>query len=204
MKSQSEDFWSQQLKAQTRLAHDLVERSALPLLAQDLTLSSYRKFLGRLAKFISLHEPIIEESNDFDPWINQLDYSKRKKLASLLRDYYQLEGLCFDEQDYHIKPDLQAPLPLETTAQRLGFLYVLEGSTLGGLIIAKRLEMVLQLSSIGGIHYFNIYRNETWTKWTQFIKVLNNYCHQNPTQYEAILQSSLQTFTSYHVSVLNS
>lgn len=203
MKSQSGDFWSQKLKAQTRLAHDLVERSAEPLLAPDLTLASYRNFLARLIDFMSLHEPIITESMGHDPWINLLGYNLRQKLPPLLRDYHQLDGVCIDEQDDQVYPDSPVSIPLKTTAQRLGFLYVLEGSTLGGLIIAKKLETALQLSKVGGTHYFNIYRNETWPKWAQFIQVFNEYCHQNPTEYEAILQSSLQTFTIYHKSVLN-
>ncbi len=201
MRRQPKDLWSQRLKQQTRQTHDMVERAAAPLLAPDLTLGSYRNFLSRMIDFISLHEDFINESCQKDPWISLLDYHSRQKLPYLLRDYHQLDPYCLDKRADLSKLNRLEAVPLKTTAQRLGFLYVIEGSTLGGLIIAKKLERLLQLSNIGGIHYFNIYGYKTRPNWDQFLEVLNTYCDKNPNEYEAVLESALQTFTSYHVTV---
>ena len=61
-----------------------------------------------------------------------------------------------------------AALPLESLAQALGAMYVIEGSALGGQVIAPRLQRVLGLAAGRGASYFHGFGDQAGPMWRQF------------------------------------
>ena len=70
---------------------------------------------------------------------------------------------------------------------------MLEGSTLGGLIIAKILQRNLQLPQEKGFTFFSGYGAETDNKWTAFKDVLATWCSEL-AMYTALSASADRTF----------
>ena len=115
------------LRIETRPAHDAIER-AVDLYGRCATLEGYTDLLVRLRGFHAVFEtsasPLIADPSLFDP---------RRKLQLLDADLDYL--------------GVASPLPEETTPvlepwistaeAAMGSLYVLEGSTLGGRVIAR-------------------------------------------------------------------
>lgn len=56
----------------------------------------------------------------------------------------------------------------------IGYLYVKQGSTLGGQMISKHIEKETGLRKRDQICFFNPYGNETGQKWKKFLKLLND------------------------------
>lgn len=57
-------------------------------------------------------------------------------------------------------------------AEALGALYVLEGATLGGQVIIKRLKKNEPFSTLP-LAYYNVYADHTGVMWTQFLENIN-------------------------------
>ena len=56
----------------------------------------------------------------------------------------------------------------------MGALYVLEGATLGGQVIIKRLKKNEPFSTLP-LAYYNVYADHTGVMWTQFLENINQY-----------------------------
>ena len=63
-------------------------------------------------------------------------------------------------------------MPLPRPEAVLGSMYVIEGSTLGGAVIAQAVERNLGLSAGTGCAYFRSYGRETARMWKSFGAVL--------------------------------
>jgi heme oxygenase len=61
--------------------------------------------------------------------------------------------------------------PVPDTDTALGRLYVLEGSTLGGVFIDRHLASLPWLAGIGGLHAFSPYGPETGAMWHRYRQV---------------------------------
>lgn len=57
---------------------------------------------------------------------------------------------------------------VDSFAHALGCLYVLEGSTLGSVFIARRLREQFDIGFGSGASFFNAYGTETGARWKQF------------------------------------
>jgi heme oxygenase len=91
-------------------------------------------------------------------------------------------------------PELCRDLPvIDTYGKALGALYVLEGSTLGGRIIADMLSR--QLGSDACLSYFNSYGNETAGMWQAFKDLLD--APDTLAFKEDILSSAGSTFLTF-------
>jgi heme oxygenase len=95
-------------------------------------------------------------------------------------------------EDLHTEPSqlAQCPTmpPLATGPQLLGAMYVLEGSTLGGQVLAR------QLAKAGSDlrRYFMGYGDQTGPRWKAFCQLLAQAT--TPTNEEEIVRSAIQTF----------
>lgn len=145
------------LRSATRDLHDGLEarldvfsRVAVPLARREMVsrfLAFYRPAEAALARMLG-DEP-------------DLDFDARRKVPALERDLATLNGA----------QTLDAPLATPANrSEALGFLYVLEGSTLGGRVIDKQLR-VRGLSS-EGLSFFQGYGDETGARWKAFCRVL--------------------------------
>jgi heme oxygenase len=149
----------ERLKAETRPAHRRIEQ-AVGIERRVSSLPSYRALLARFYGFHVVWEPeaatALGDPGFFDP---------RRKVHLLARD---LMALGASEEELTRLPRLRTPLPPEDRATAWGALYVIEGSTLGGTLIAKQVERELGLTAGSGCSYFRSYGPDLGSMWKAF------------------------------------
>jgi heme oxygenase len=79
---------------------------------------------------------------------------------------------------------------VDGTSRALGCMYVLEGSTLGGRIIARKLQQHLAIDADTGAAFFQACGNETGTRWSYFVARLN----REPLPSDDVRAAAFETF----------
>ena len=77
-------------------------------------------------------------------------------------------------------------ISLPTLAERIGWLYVVEGSTLGGRMILKFLNGRLPQLQQNGTRFLEGYGAETGSMWKGFLQFLSAYSIENNKEEEVI------------------
>jgi heme oxygenase len=142
-----------------------VEALLLPKLEAVQTPADYATILKTFYGYFSPVEGMIQQH--ITP--AQLpDIAERRKAAAILQDI----GATGDS-DVDIPVCRHLP-EIKNSTQAFGALYVLEGSTLGGKMIAKMLlKKEALLLSKGALTFFSGYKEETGKKWKAFLDVFN-------------------------------
>lgn len=154
------------LRRATRTRHEELETNAGVL--ERLAHPGSRR--GLLEAFLSLYEPAEAALRPHLEAVDGLDFAERQKVPTLLRD---LRALGAGEDELAQIPRAAGPR-LAGRAQAIGFAYVLEGSTLGGRVILKRLRAAgLPLDGLG---FFDIYGAAAGRRFSQFCAVLEREC----------------------------
>ncbi|HEY0780653.1 MAG TPA: biliverdin-producing heme oxygenase, partial [Gemmatirosa sp.] len=153
------------LRAGTRDLHDRTE-AAFVLAADDLTRAEYAAVLARL---LTLHS---SAEGALDPWTGALaaygvDLAARTRSPLLRRD---LAALAPDDPPG--RPPA-AGITAPTPAHALGILYVLEGSTLGGQLLRRRIEARLGLTPATGLAFLTAYGTDVGAMWRAFSEALD-------------------------------
>jgi heme oxygenase len=179
-----------QLKQRTMALHIALETKLAALMSDEITLD---QCAGLQKKFYGFYSPVEQQLVAIRGWDEpELQLQSRLKLPLLVED---LASFSVNFKEIAELP-LCASLPrLETVAEGLGCLYVLEGSTLGGRIIAGHLKRVLALDETRGCAFFNSYGADVGRMWSRFMSVLANHC-ENHGGDETILNSACQTFAA--------
>lgn len=174
------------LREETRPQHEAAE-AALNLMRDDLSRDEYQHVL---IKFHGVYRPL-EASLAKLPWsAHGIDHAARLKRPALDSD---LRTLGIDDPDVlPVCPGTPAP---RTIDEGFGCLYVLEGATLGGRIIAPHIERVLGLTPDDGIRFFSGYGTDTGAMWQAFREALTTHATDNPRD-DQIVQSAAATFTA--------
>jgi heme oxygenase len=152
------------LKAATAEMHARLEQQ-LNLLRDDLTLCDY---VGLLQRFYGVYEPFERMADPMLKRLPGMEFERRKKTELLAADLLHLGA---SPEALALLPRLPFAVP-EQPAQLLGWLYVLEGATLGGQILARRFATRFALSAECGLRFFTAYGEETATMWRRFLEVL--------------------------------
>jgi heme oxygenase len=137
------------LRAATADRHERVERAA-DLIRPDLSRSQWAATVARFYGFVAPWEAALRPPHH------------RAKRTLLERD---LACLGVDPSALPLCEDLP---DLRTEARRWGSAYVLEGSTLGGQVIARHVEKTLGLRAGQGYSFFIAYGPRTGAMWRQF------------------------------------
>ena len=132
------------LRQATRTAHDRIER-ALPLFDRSLTRGRYLRILQALYGFYARLEPLCQI--EVGPAAVALELKTRTKAPLLAAD---LASLGHSHSDIQALPSCRALPEVTGPSRAMGVLYVLEGATLGGQIIARRLREVLGIEAFSG------------------------------------------------------
>ena len=94
-------------------------------------------------------------------------------------------------------PPLSRPAlpPLQDLPDLLGAMYVMEGSTLGGQLIARKVEATLCLQRGAGNSYFVGHGDLTGVMWKKFCQILMNNVSDSDT--EAVIQGAKAMFMTF-------
>jgi heme oxygenase len=171
------------LKTETAAAHARIEQ-AFDLEARTQSLVAYRDLLARLYGFHAAWEPRAEAILA-DPGF----FRQRRKVEHLKRD---LRKLGMTRQAMGALALCEPTVSMQTPAEALGSMYVIEGSTLGGVIIARRVERSLGLGGNSGCSYFRCYGGQVGTMWTAFKAALLARCP--PTEEDTAIEAAHRTF----------
>lgn len=173
----------QALRRATAADHDAVEGS-LPLMSPDLTLETYRATLSRLCGLVRGWEEIVSLAA---PSEMQSMVQERARLALLESDLHQLQGECLER--WNAGDGASWPVP-----RLLGSMYVMEGSRLGGQLIAQHVRQRFGFRPGAGAGYFEGFGPRTKTMWTEFAGLLE----QIPaSQEEAVIRAAQEMFRRF-------
>lgn len=169
------------LRAETRPYHDAVEQNPFnqALRASTVTAEGTASFLTRMYGFLQPYETHLRvHAASFGPgW--QLE--RRYRAPLLLEDLARLGYLA-------TPPLCPAMPPLDTLPQLLGAMYVLEGSTLGGQVIARQLAK----AGIEARAYFGGHGDQTGPLWKTFCQQLEEAT--TAASSGAVVASAIHTF----------
>jgi heme oxygenase len=156
----------EKLRQDTRDLHQALEDN-LPLRSPELTREEYTRLVRGFYGFVA---PIEEQLLKSGSWQETgIDFQSRLKTPLLEKD---LAVLAPGTNLADIPRCTELP-DVSTPQGALGYLYVIEGSTLGGTIISKHLAGLFSMDSESGAAYFSGYGKETREKWTTFLEALN-------------------------------
>ena len=175
------------LRDATRPHHERVE-AAVDLPARTRDRATYRALLASL---YSLFGPLEEQLAGL-PWREAgLDFAAHRRAHLLRADIADLGGA----------PEAVAPAALPRTdglAAGLGALYVLEGSALGGKIIAREAEAALGLGGVGT----SFFRGGDGATWRAFGRALDAAL-DTPDRFRRARHAAEQTFDAFGRAVLD-
>ena len=175
------------LKDSTSQYHQQIEQIEFlkKIITNEITLLEYKKLLCQLYGFISPCEKVIP------PRFHYV-IEGREKSSLLNSDLSELN--CDTSRDFLFCRNIPN---LNTLPEVFGFLYVLEGSTLGGQIITKSLKQNVQLLPVIPTRYFNAYGKQTRKYWDAFLKSLIEHDFKD-NQKENLVTSAINTFSSLY------
>lgn len=194
------------LRDATRSEHASLERHPLlsSLVSDQLVLQDYLSLLQALLAFYRQLEPQLEEKLPADCQLAGYRYLSRSAL--LMADLDQLTGDRPSLDAGHL-PSL--PLPdLSTSDRVVGVLYVLEGATQGGRVIAPQVSRLLAGNELpeaesplngmapdesDGVQYFQLFRQDQWAALQRVIAQVS----QRPHSADEAVMAAIETFRCF-------
>jgi heme oxygenase len=176
------------LQDETKSLHEKIEQTFLlkKILLQKITLNDYHLLIQKFYGFITPCEALI------DSLTCKSVITNRRKKTWLDQDLKALK-ISKNNDTFPMCIDLPALYYYE---QVLGYLYVIEGATLGGQVITKMLKTQLHITPDKGGRFFHGYGDKTKIMWNDFcldLCTINHIELQNK-----IIQSASDTFKRLH------
>ena len=171
----------ERLRRETRQAHDALDRS-LDLMERPLSLPQFTRLLGRFHGLHRAIEPALTAI--LEPSL----MAGRSKLAALQHDLRLCAAAGHPRPRQPDVPDLP---PLTDRADALGALYVIEGSTLGGRLIARHHRQQPDIPA-DALHYFNVYDGHGGEMWRAVCDILNAV--DDPTETDRCVRTATAVF----------
>jgi heme oxygenase len=167
------------LRTETRPYHEALEQNSFnQALTADLPTQELTDwFLQKMYGFLVPYEQQLRRHSWSAAWQVERRYRAHLILLDLL-----------PEVDPATLPLCDAMPPLHTWPELLGALYVLEGSTLGGQVIARQLAK----AGIPTRAYFNGYGDQTGLMWKSFCQLLGQAATES--NQDEIVLSARRTF----------
>ncbi len=174
------------LRQATKQPHHVLDHHPLlaPLLQPDLTVVQYGNALAALHGIQQRAEEGILAFLDQHPGL--FDYQSRLKVWALDSD---LAALGRSPMGIAKK----FPVP-RTIGALVGVLYVIEGSTQGGLMIARLLQ-ALPIAPLPTA-YFRVYRDTSAQKWEDFLQFADR--HRDTEEIELAAATATSAFDAIH------
>jgi len=177
---------SAQLKDSTADLHRHVEsKMSGVLFSADLTPEAYLQVLENMRIAYTSMENAVSLVPDCRDMM-----SERSKIALLDNDISFLEKIT---QSSGIKTSAGFDFSRVTEANAWGLLYVMEGATLGGAFICKRLDDHPWINH-ACLNFFASYGSERGAKWKSFQAALEEFISENPEQNEEVIDGAFMAF----------
>ena len=158
---------SERLRRDTAAAHRAIE-ARLDLLGSGLSRDRYRHTLQRLYGF---HVPVEAQLARLAPTAPPLGVPPAARAAALARD---LGALGMAPAAIAALPHCAALPRGERPEHFAGCVYVLEGASLGGLVIARAVHARLGLCAATGAAFFSGAGRATAARWRRVVAWLND------------------------------
>jgi heme oxygenase (biliverdin-IX-beta and delta-forming) len=178
------------LKSETAAVHRQLERNRFlfRLFQTDFSIQEYRQLLCKFYGFFSAIEPLI--FTNLNAVANQA-LAHRTKSELIVMDLSLLE---MDETNFKtISKCEELPL-LNSFARQMGALYVLEGSTLGGRIISKRLKDQFGETIVNKMNYYQSYGENLILEWTSFQNFMAEHFDDKEDEISEVVNAAIETF----------
>jgi heme oxygenase (biliverdin-IX-beta and delta-forming) len=171
------------LRKETEADHLAVE-AAFPLLDWRLDRARYVLCLERMYGVVAAWE---ERAAELAPdWLQPLLLARSRR--EMLKQDLAWFGVSASEE----RPALP---PMSDLPSLLGTMYVMEGSTLGGQIIARQVAESLALEDGRGSAYFRGHVEKTGAMWKEFCEVLKVQVPENEA--DAVILSAKAMFLTF-------
>ncbi|MDR6923919.1 MULTISPECIES: biliverdin-producing heme oxygenase [Chryseobacterium] len=175
---------SEYLKQNTAEYHDAAEKlfNSEKIFNKTFTLEDYKKIISSNYLML-LHSEDKIFSSLSDKYADKLQLSNRKKLPLIEKD---LESLSLENKTaFH-------DLHFDNEHEALGAMYVIEGSTLGGNVIAKQLSKTEGFDEVT-FNFFGCYQENTGPMWKNFKEVLDTEVAEE--NYNEVLSGAKKLYT---------
>ncbi|HVJ65876.1 MAG TPA: biliverdin-producing heme oxygenase [Bdellovibrionota bacterium] len=156
-----------QVKAYTYDDHQRLEESLNLLRNPGISEGDYRHLLELMLDFYEPAEIFLTQEFSADVKA-KLDFSARLKSGWLKRDLRALKSSKSRSAKNSIAFSGKA---YASPARQLGLMYVMEGATLGGQVIARRFEMLFP-RWIDATRFYRSYEKDLGTRWMNFQRVI--------------------------------
>jgi len=180
------DLDIQKLRQETEADHHNVE-GVVPLMRQGLNAAEYVQCLQRIYGVVAAWE---ERASEIGP-----EWLQPSLLARQRRPLLELDLAWFGVAE---KEDGRPMLPeMNDLPSFFGAMYVMEGSTLGGQLIARHVEVALHLSEGQGSSYFRGHGSQTGPLWKEFCEMLKLRIPDEQT--DAVVVSAKAMFSTFGI-----
>ncbi|SCX60870.1 Heme oxygenase [Klenkia marina] len=177
------------LRTATAPEHQQLE-DTLDLLSPDLT-------PGRLAAVLQrMHAYWAAVEAGLDAWAaahpaaaTALDWAARRRTHLFTADLAALGAAPLPDRPTDVGPPAG-------TDEALGTLYVLEGSTLGGVFIDRHLAALPALAGVGPLAAFSPYGERTGARWAAFRRATRDHVAHGGGDADAVVSAAGRTFRS--------
>jgi heme oxygenase len=176
------------LKDNTANAHKQLEKSSCfkRLFASDYTTSEYARLLTYFYSFYNAIEPIL--FNDLSP----VDHAHLQHRAKTHLLYQDLTAFNINVDKLPVCDVLPS---LTTFAKKMGTLYVLEGSSLGGRVIGEHLKKHFSADAVLPLKFYTSYGADLHLEWQKFALFMGQcFNHQNDQIINEVVDSANATF----------
>jgi len=180
-------MFTDELKEATLSNHQQTEKQ---LILRMKAMRSIDAYVSLLQMFYSYFGGLEQQINSFIGEKEMADYSQRRKADAIAADIKTLGGTVPALAD-------SSELPaIDTLPKAFGALYVIEGSTLGGKIIAGMMRQHFTFNGNEGLSFFSGYGDNTDAMWTSFKTKLNAIASTAENRQE-ITEAANQTFEKF-------
>ncbi len=182
----------QRLKELTAPFHAELEKMAIAIALAEgpVTRENYAIYLTKLAAIHQMVEPLIVAMGDWS--LYGIDPAIRLRLPLLKAD---LEAL---DRPY-ILTDVTLPISMTWNfATAVGMMYVLEGSTMGGQVLSRKLSHITDTEGVACTRYFQAYGENTMRLWGEFCQFLDRFETENPDVCNQVILGACAMFLMIH------
>lgn len=174
------------LKEETKDLHVALEKVMIPMIKDIRVSEDYIRILELFYSFFGGLETKVDAVTD----LHLRDHHLRRKKEAIANDILSLGGTL-----PALTPDQYLP-ETNDKLQALGALYVMEGSTLGGLYISKMIAKQLNLENGKSLSFFDGYGEKTEDMWNAFKSNLDERVVR-PEEQATVVQAANDTFMKF-------